>query len=510
MRMPEYENNTEGGVTLSAASPNKGAVRDIALLALGFGCMIGFARMCSLGFVGYLSYEVSSMLDPWYIMRSAVEVSVLVLLALAGRNRWFAIDIKSFSAATVCGIAAAIVFAVDADGVLGLLVAVLGGIAMAVLMYAWILLLASRALPEIVASALFGLALSALIVQGTPLIGVDLALIVAVVSAFVAGAVPVKFDSDFTFCEADGPLATDGVRQLPLLTIVMVVACGFFATVLYGVAEYLTWLYDWEPNYLVFGFAAIGVIVATVATMARSRTWMQIVWAPLFALFALAVAFSCLPASNMMQIAVGLMMATVFGSHFLYWMVFPSLLSSLKVPRSMFAGVLLVLSNSSLASLAGDALGSVLPRSMQNLGSVSGLMAIAVAAVFAIALVVNRQQFGARGTWSPAADAPEPAADAIELVANTAEPAEPEKPAEPEAKNPTDLLKERLDAFVEQYGLTPRETEVALYTVQGFSCAYIAEKLVVSNSTVRFHQQNIYRKFEVHSRNELIELVSEE
>ena len=56
--------------------------------------------------------------------------------------------------------------------------------------------------------------------------------------------------------------------------------------------------------------------------------------------------------------------------------------------------------------------------------------------------------------------------------------------------------------------LTPREKEIAFFTVQGFSCAYIAEKLVVSNSTVRFHQQNLYRKFDVHSRNELIEFVN--
>ena len=73
---------------------------------------------------------------------------------------------------------------------------------------------------------------------------------------------------------------------------------------------------------------------------------------------------------------------------------------------------------------------------------------------------------------------------------------------------PVDALKVRLDLLAEQYGLTPREAEVALLTVQGFSGAYISEKLFVSNSTVRFHQQNIYRKFDVHSRNELIEAVT--
>ena len=63
----------------------------------------------------------------------------------------------------------------------------------------------------------------------------------------------------------------------------------------------------------------------------------------------------------------------------------------------------------------------------------------------------------------------------------------------------------RVQGSASEYGLTPRETEVAILTAQGFSCTYIAEKLVVSNSTVRFHQQNIYRKYDVHSRNELIE-----
>ena len=84
-------------------------------------------------------------------------------------------------------------------------------------------------------------------------------------------------------------------------------------------------------------------------------------------------------------------------------------------------------------------------------------------------------------------------------------------PAERAASDPApaDSLKARLEGLIDAYGLTPRESEVAFYTVQGFSSAYIAEKLVVSTSTVRFHQQNLYRKFEVHSRNELIERVNE-
>lgn len=284
------------------------------------------------------------------------------------------------------------------------------------------------------------------------------------------------------------------------------VACGFFVSVLYGVVEYMTWLYDWQPHYLVFGVGALAAIVVTAAIVLRSRNWMHIVWLPLFALFALAIVFSCLPARPMVQIAAGLMMAAVFSSHFLHWMVFPALFNKLEIPRACAAGVVLICVNSSLASLVGDALGAALPRSMQNLGSVAGIMAIVVAVLFALVFVANRDRIGALASGAFAADG---AYSAEGSDAPTPEGGEEGEAADAGA-NPIDALKARLDDLGGQFGLTPREFEVALYTVQGYSCAYIAEKLVVSNSTVRFHQQNIYRKFEVHSRNELIELVSAE
>ena len=56
--------------------------RRLVLLARGFGCMIGYARMASLGFVGYLSQGVIESVDPWYALRSAVCVAVLALLAV--------------------------------------------------------------------------------------------------------------------------------------------------------------------------------------------------------------------------------------------------------------------------------------------------------------------------------------------------------------------------------------------------------------------------------------------
>ena len=56
------------------------------------------------------------------------------------------------------------------------------------------------------------------------------------------------------------------------------------------------------------------------------------------------------------------------------------------------------------------------------------------------------------------------------------------------------------------YGLTERETEVLALLVAGLSNAEIAERLVVSVATVKFHVRNILSKLDVSSRAEAIAL----
>jgi len=69
-------------------------------------------------------------------------------------------------------------------------------------------------------------------------------------------------------------------------------------------------------------------------------------------------------------------------------------------------------------------------------------------------------------------------------------------------------VEERCSELAEEHDLTPRESEIALLTAKGYSSTYIAEKLVISASTVRFHQQNIYRKINIHNRQEFLDLVN--
>lgn len=62
------------------------------------------------------------------------------------------------------------------------------------------------------------------------------------------------------------------------------------------------------------------------------------------------------------------------------------------------------------------------------------------------------------------------------------------------------------DDFLRRYQMTPTETVVAQLVMKRLPNKEIADQLNVSLSTVKKHIQNIYRKIDVKSRDELIEL----
>ena len=70
-------------------------------------------------------------------------------------------------------------------------------------------------------------------------------------------------------------------------------------------------------------------------------------------------------------------------------------------------------------------------------------------------------------------------------------------------------MDKRCEAVAAQYSFTPRETEVLELLAQGRTVGIIREKLVISLNTARFHTKNIYVKLNVHSQQELIDLVEQ-
>ncbi len=62
-------------------------------------------------------------------------------------------------------------------------------------------------------------------------------------------------------------------------------------------------------------------------------------------------------------------------------------------------------------------------------------------------------------------------------------------------------------ALQQQFKLSDRETEILLLLAEGRTRPYIRERLFISSNTVATHIKHIYRKLDIHSKEELIDLV---
>lgn len=70
-------------------------------------------------------------------------------------------------------------------------------------------------------------------------------------------------------------------------------------------------------------------------------------------------------------------------------------------------------------------------------------------------------------------------------------------------------LDERITELANEFHLSRREVDVLALLARGRSIPFIAEALVISENTVRSHTQRIYVKLDVHSKQELLDLVQE-
>ena len=59
----------------------------------------------------------------------------------------------------------------------------------------------------------------------------------------------------------------------------------------------------------------------------------------------------------------------------------------------------------------------------------------------------------------------------------------------------------------ERFGLSVREAEVMELIARGNSMATIADRLVISENTVRTHAKHIYTKLNIHKRQELLDML---
>ena len=79
----------------------------------------------------------------------------------------------------------------------------------------------------------------------------------------------------------------------------------------------------------------------------------------------------------------------------------------------------------------------------------------------------------------------------------------------PEAADLERLLDERIGRIANEKGLSPREADVFALMARGRSLPYIAETLVLSENTIRSHTRRIYNKLDVHSKQEMLDLLGQ-
>lgn len=81
-----------------------------------------------------------------------------------------------------------------------------------------------------------------------------------------------------------------------------------------------------------------------------------------------------------------------------------------------------------------------------------------------------------------------------------------EPTAEPESDR-SDAIEAQCARIAERFALTERETDVFKLLAKGRNVPFIEEELVISRNTIKTHIKHIYQKMDLHSQQELIDMV---
>lgn len=80
-------------------------------------------------------------------------------------------------------------------------------------------------------------------------------------------------------------------------------------------------------------------------------------------------------------------------------------------------------------------------------------------------------------------------------------------PAEEQERLALERMRDTCRRFSRARGLTLREEDIVVLIAEGKTIKEMEEELFISNATVKTHRRNLYRKLDVHSREELMEAV---
>ena len=510
----------------------------VVMAALAFGCTMAFARAFGSSFSGVLFAGTAAQMDLVGTVSTGARVVVLVALTALGCLHKSAISRLSLGAAGVCMGIGALLLSASALPWLQVATAIVCGAGSAFAMLSLMMLLSSRSLKEIIAVSLAGLAVGGILVAASSLLPPLVGTVLFAASGVLSTLGILVADPSLASCVDQGAYSADEFRLFPWFSAIMFVVCGILGALIYGVATTLSWNVMEGVSYPVMGVAVALTILFCVLVVLAVDNWAQVIWVPLFILLAAILAFVITSGQMLGSITLGLVFALILCYHFLRWMVLPALVSTSLLPRFLTGGILLVITNSIFNVGLGARLAFALPLGMQVPSAFGGVIALILGVVLAFAMFMEHaeRQPSEEERLVPAAayrrglEAATPAGTAAASAGDAApshggvgrgDAAHDEVP-QPREKQPEDgvpsqaeplpaekTLEDYCAELADAYSLTPREEEVCVMTSRGYSSSYIAEQLYISGSTVRFHQQNLYRKLGVHSKQELINFVEE-
>lgn len=474
----------------------------LAALSVALGAMLAFCRAFAVGMLPFSEPGLAAQVDS---ACSTARLITLVLMGVAAIIRPYDITRLPFACSGVILAASALTLTSGAAGAEALVFAVLAGVASGVVMLGMMVCLSSLPLRDIALAGLGGLVSGGLLIMGTVMAAGDVPAWLLLASGLMAGVLPaLAWNPAWRVLPSGGRGETD-ITTFPWFAAVMFAISGFLPSMLYGMDARLGWNASNLMNVPLFVVTIVGVVLLTGYIVLQGEEVLPAIWVPLFAVALSTMVIVCVDDESTDATAGALLMAGVFSYHFLRWVVYPSLLSQSKVARLPFAAAILVITGSVFNVGVGTRLASQLPPGLQQPGGAVAILALLLSLVFAAALLVSNQRRADEeaARLAAAAHGAHSAADAAGGIAGL-----PAEDGAAGAVTPASALEQRCERLARERGLTPREAEIFLFTARGHSSTFIAEQLVISASTVRFHQQNIYRKLDIHSRQELLELVN--
>lgn len=309
----------------------------------------------------------------------------------------------------------------------------------------------------------------------SPYIGLGLAILMLVGAFFSALLLPVHDLETPTMPTPDKEIPIGLLRPLALLCLFIVIITinsGLMYQVINPAFDHLKWLASW--------YWAIPYIVALyiMKNLSPKISRYYILYVAMAMIGLSFVAFMILDHSASSYLVVNTLMLGACGVFDLFWWsIIGEMLDLSRNPAKIFG---IGLSANVLGVLIGEVIGNAMVDSRVPVYSSSALAFVVLCVTLTLLPLLHRYLSGLLtdhvflSVWSEM------------------------KPTE---------QKDLTSHFVHFENLSGREKQVATLLLQGKTYRTIANELYISENTVKTHVKNIYSKFNIRSRAELIELI---